>query len=55
MNEIFNPYSEFTIVYIYDVLIFSPNLEQHYKHLNIFIKVIKQNGRSEERRVGKEC
>ena len=44
MNEIFNPYSQFTIVYIDDVLIFSPNLEQHYKHLKIFIKIIKQNG-----------
>ena len=44
MNEIFNPYSKFTIVYIDDVLVFSPNLEQHYKHLKIFIKIIQQNG-----------
>ena len=44
MNEIFNPYSQFTIVYIDDVLVLSPNLEQHYKQLKVFIKIIKQNG-----------
>ena len=43
MSDIFNPYKEFTIVYIDDVLIFSQSIEQHFKHLRIFHKIIKQN------------
>ena len=38
MNDIFNPYSSFSIVYIDNVLIFSESLEQHFNHLNIFFK-----------------
>lgn len=44
MNEIFLPYTSFIIVYIDDVLIFSQNIDQHWKHLNIFHKIIIQNG-----------
>lgn len=44
MNEIFLPYTSFIIVYIYDVLIFLQNIDQHWKHSNIFHKVIIQNG-----------
>jgi hypothetical protein len=29
MNDIFNPFSHFTIVYIDDVLIFSKSIEEH--------------------------
>ena len=44
MNDIFNEYSEFAIVYIDDVLIHSTTIENHFKHINIFINIIKQNG-----------
>jgi len=43
MNDIFNPYSKFAIVYIDDVLIFSQTIDQHFKHLHTFINIIKQN------------
>ena len=33
-----------SIVYIDDVLIFSKPIDYHWKHLDIFVKVIKQNG-----------
>ena len=45
MNDIFNDFQNFTIVYVYDVLIFFPNLEKHFKYINIFfIDIIKRNG-----------
>lgn len=44
MNDIFNPYSTFIIVYIDDVLIFSDSIDKHFKHLEIFYKIVKQNG-----------
>ena len=42
MNEIFNPFSHFSIVYIDDILIFSKSIDEHWKHLNISLH---QNGR----------
>lgn len=44
MNENFNPYSKFLILYIDDVLIFSSNIKQHFSHLSIFRNIVKQNG-----------
>ena len=44
MNEIFNPFNNFSIVYIDDVLIFSKLIDEHWKHLNSFLDIIKHNG-----------
>ena len=44
MNEIFNPFSSHSIVYINDVLIYSDPIGQHWKHLNSFLNTVKING-----------
>jgi hypothetical protein len=44
MNDIFIPYTEFIIVYIDDVLVFSKTIDQHIKHLKIFKGLVKHNG-----------
>ena len=40
MNDIFNPYSNYIIVYIDDVT----NIDKHFKHIGHFINVVKRNG-----------
>ena len=46
MNEIFNQFFDFIIVYIDDVLVYSTSIEGHWKHLNKFIETVKSNGLS---------
>jgi hypothetical protein len=41
MNDIFTLHTNFAIVYIDDVLIFSNSIDQHWKHLETFIKLYK--------------
>ena len=44
MNEIFNEYTRFSIVYIDDVLIFYNSIEENFKQLKIFQKIVRDNG-----------
>ena len=44
LNDIFNDYTKFSIVHIDDVLIFSNSIEEHFKHLKIFQKIVRENG-----------
>ena len=44
MNDIFNSFSHFTIVYIDDVLVYSSSIAEHWKHLYSFLDTIKRNG-----------
>ena len=43
MNDIFNSFSHFTIVYIDDDLIYSCSINEHWKHLYSFLDTIKRN------------
>ena len=42
MNDIFNSFSHFTIVYIVDVLVYSSSIDEHWKHLYSFLDTIKE-------------
>ena len=44
MDTIFKPYAEWLLAYIDDLLIFSRNLQDHFRHLKIFMKLVKRNG-----------
>ena len=44
MNDIFNSFGHFTIVYIDDVLVYSKSIDKHWKHLYSFLDTIKCNG-----------
>lgn len=44
MNNIFNEYSHISIIYVDDVLIFSKDIDQYFKYLQTFLKIVKQNG-----------
>ena len=42
VNDILDDYSKFSIVYIDDILIYSKNLDQPFKHIKTFFNVIKE-------------
>ena len=44
MNDIFNPFQDFSIVYVDDVLSFSQNIDQHFKHLQTLLTTVKRSG-----------
>lgn len=44
MNDIFTPYSDFILVYIDDILVFSKDIESHFKHLDILKRIVIQSG-----------
>lgn len=44
MDDIFKPYFDWLIVYIDDVLIFYKSIDEHFKHVNIFLKLVQKNG-----------
>ena len=43
MNNIFNPYIDFTLLYLDDVLVFSKNINQHFDHIEKFHTIIREN------------
>lgn len=44
MDSIFKPFFDWLIVYIDDILIFSKNVQDHFRHMHIFRNTIKRNG-----------
>ena len=44
MNDIFMRQSQYIIVYIDDVLVFSNSIEDHFKHVNKFLRTAEING-----------
>jgi hypothetical protein len=44
MNEIFKPYlRKFILVFFDDILVYSPSLQDHFKHLQLTLEVLRSN------------
>ena len=44
MDRVLKPFSKFYIVYIDDVLVYSQSIDQHWKHLKMFVDIVKKHG-----------
>ena len=44
MNDIFNSFNHFTIVYIDNILVYSNSTDEHWKHLYSFLDTVKRKG-----------
>jgi len=44
MDSIFKPYFDWLLVYIDDILFFSKNIQDHFKHVQTFVQLVKRNG-----------
>lgn len=44
MSDIFNSFTYFSIAYINNFLIFSKSIDEYWKHLSLFLYIIRQNG-----------
>jgi len=44
MDSIFKPCFNWLLVYIDDILIFSKNIQDHFKHVQTFVQLVKRNG-----------
>ncbi len=43
MNTIFRPYlDQFMVVFIYDILVYSRNAEEHDRHLRIMLQTLRE-------------
>lgn len=43
MESVLEPYMDWLMVYIDDILVFSKSIEEHIKHLRILLHVLYQN------------
>ena len=44
MNRVFIPYlDQFMVVFVDDVLVYSPDMETHQKHLRIVLETLRQH------------
>ena len=43
MNKVFHPYlDQFVVVFIYDILVYSKDAQEHEQHLKIVLQIIRE-------------